>query len=88
MAGLQRVRAQGERLGRPEVVVPVDRLLRVAGLPVPVAAERLGVSRSTVKRWRRQLAAASASEICTVKGHLRLDTTRSAMRNPAKGDLI
>ena len=34
-------------------------LQRVAGLPVHVAAERLGVSRSTVKRWRRHASASS-----------------------------
>jgi putative DNA-invertase from lambdoid prophage Rac len=53
MAGLQRARTQGKRLGRPELVIPVERLARVAGLPVAAAAERLGVSQSTVKRWRR-----------------------------------
>ena len=53
MAGLQRARAQGTRLGRPRVVVPIQRLQGVEGLTVEVAAVRLGVSRSTVKRWRR-----------------------------------
>lgn len=52
MAGLQRVKAQGKRLGRPKAHVPVERLQGVAGLPAQIAAERLGVSRSTVKRWR------------------------------------
>jgi len=55
LAGLQRARAQGKRLGRPKARPPIDRLQKLAGLPVQVAAERLGVSRSTVKRWRRQL---------------------------------
>ncbi len=55
MAGLQRARAQGRRLGRPKVRLPLEGLRRVEGLPVGVAAERLGVSRSTVKRWRRQV---------------------------------
>jgi putative DNA-invertase from lambdoid prophage Rac len=55
LAGLQRARAQGRRLGRPLARPPIDGLRRVAGLPVQVAAERLGVSRSTVKRWRRQV---------------------------------
>ena len=54
LAGLQRARAQGRRLGRPIVPPPFERLRQVAGLSVPVAAERLGVSRSTLKRWRRQ----------------------------------
>jgi len=55
LAGLQRARAQGTRLGRPTTRVPVERVLSVAGLPVRVAAERLAVSRSTLKRWRRQV---------------------------------
>ncbi|HTM27492.1 MAG TPA: recombinase family protein [Vicinamibacterales bacterium] len=32
----------------------LDRLQRVDGLPADAAAERLGVSQSTVKRWRRR----------------------------------
>ncbi len=55
LAGLQRARTQGTRLGRPLARPPIDRLQRVVGLTVPVAAERLGVSRSTIKRWRRQI---------------------------------
>jgi DNA invertase Pin-like site-specific DNA recombinase len=54
LAGLQRG-TQGKRLGRPQVHPPVEQLRRVSGLPAHIAAERLGVSRSTVKRWRRQL---------------------------------
>ena len=46
--GLQRARTQGKRLGRPQVVIPVERVARVADLSVAVAAERLGVSRSAV----------------------------------------
>jgi putative DNA-invertase from lambdoid prophage Rac len=53
LAGLQRARSQGKRLGRPRAVIPVDRLRRVDGLSVDIAGERLGVSRSTIKRWRR-----------------------------------
>jgi DNA invertase Pin-like site-specific DNA recombinase len=53
LAGLQRARSQGKRLGRPKARPPIDRLQKLAGLPAHVAAERLGVSRSTVKRWRR-----------------------------------
>lgn len=52
MAGLQRARAQGTRLGRPRAVVPLERVKDVNGLPVGEAALRLGVSRSTLKRWR------------------------------------
>jgi len=55
LAGLQRARTQGKRLGRPQVHPPVEQLRRVSALPAHIAAERLGVSRSTVKRWRRQL---------------------------------
>jgi putative DNA-invertase from lambdoid prophage Rac len=55
LAGLQRARAQGTRLGRPRVVLPVDRLQQVSGRPISEAAEFLGVSRSTLKRWRRQV---------------------------------
>ena len=52
MAGLHRAKAQGRRLGRPTAVVPVDRVQDVRHLPVDEAAAVLGVSRSTVKRWR------------------------------------
>jgi len=57
LAGLERARREGKRLGRPPARPPVEALQRVAGLPVGVAAERLGVSPSTVKRWRRHLRA-------------------------------
>ena len=60
LAGLQRARSQGRRLGRLSAVIPLDRLQRVNGLPVSVAAERLGVSRSTIKRWRRQVGGSTA----------------------------
>jgi len=55
MAGLQRARAQGKRLGRPTALIPVQRIESVAGLPTQVAAEQLGVSWSTLKRWRKQV---------------------------------
>lgn len=55
MAGLQRARTQGTRLGRPRVLVPSERVKGVAGLSVDAAAHALGVSRSTLKRWRRQV---------------------------------
>ena len=51
-AGLARARAQGRRLSRPRQTAPVDRLEAVRGLPVRAAAKRLGVSRSTLQRWR------------------------------------
>jgi DNA invertase Pin-like site-specific DNA recombinase len=59
MAGLQRARAKGRRLGRPQARPPIERLQRVAELSIEVAAERLGVSRSTVKRWRQRVASQS-----------------------------
>jgi hypothetical protein len=37
-------------------LIPVERLQRVIDLPLCVAAERLAVSRSTLKRWRRRIA--------------------------------
>ena len=55
LAGLARARSQGKQLGRPKARVPVERLQKVSGLTVDVAAERLGVSRSTIKRWRQQV---------------------------------
>jgi DNA invertase Pin-like site-specific DNA recombinase len=52
MAGLQRAKAQGRRLGRPKANVPFDRVQELRHLPADEAAAVLGVSRSTVKRWR------------------------------------
>lgn len=51
-AGLARARSAGKKLGRPVSQVPVDRLGTIAGLSLADAAARLGVSRSTLKRWR------------------------------------
>jgi len=55
LAGLCRARANGQRLGRPKARVPVERLQAVAALATDGAARSLGVSRSTLKRWRRQV---------------------------------
>lgn len=55
LAGLQRARSQGRRLGRPVARVPAERLRSVESMPAHIAALELGVSRSTVKRWRRQV---------------------------------
>jgi DNA invertase Pin-like site-specific DNA recombinase len=60
LAGLHRARIQGQRLGRPRARVPVERLQTVDGLSVDQAASALGVSRSTVKRWRRQVQQSSS----------------------------
>jgi DNA invertase Pin-like site-specific DNA recombinase len=54
-AGLARAQADGQRLGRPVVTIPRERLQAVSGLSLREAAERLGVSRSTVQRWRAEL---------------------------------
>ena len=59
-AGLARARAQGRRLGRPRALPPLERLRLVDGLSADVAGARLGVSRSTIKRWRRQVHRESA----------------------------
>jgi DNA invertase Pin-like site-specific DNA recombinase len=53
IAGLHRARTQGKALGRPKRAVPLDRLATVASLSLTKAAVSLGVSRSTIKRWRR-----------------------------------
>jgi DNA invertase Pin-like site-specific DNA recombinase len=55
LAGLRRAKANGQRLGRPKARVPVERVQTVATLPANHAARALGVSRSTLKRWRRQV---------------------------------
>ena len=53
LAGLQRARMQGRRLGRPRALVPFERVQAVSRLPIDEAAVTLAVSRSTLKRWRR-----------------------------------
>ena len=53
LAGLQRARTQGRRLGRPQATIPAERLATVAHLSLTDGAVALGVSRSTLKRWRR-----------------------------------
>jgi DNA invertase Pin-like site-specific DNA recombinase len=50
MAGLQRARAQGTRLGRPRRRIDPERLAAVSGLPDREAARRLGIPRSTLQR--------------------------------------
>src|SRR5207244_4132294 len=59
LAGLHRAKLQGTRLGRPLALVPVDRVRQVSALPLEEAARFLGVSRSTVKRWRRRVSLSS-----------------------------
>jgi DNA invertase Pin-like site-specific DNA recombinase len=52
MAGLQRARAQGVRLGRPARRIDPACLAAVVGLPEREAARRLGIPRSTLQRFR------------------------------------
>jgi DNA invertase Pin-like site-specific DNA recombinase len=60
-AGLQRAKAHGRRLGRPQAFVPVERVQAVSHASAAVAARTLGVSRSTLKRWRRQVRRSTSS---------------------------
>jgi len=55
-AGLQRARSHGRKLGRPQASVPVERVQAVSHASAATAARMLGVSRSTLKRWRRRAA--------------------------------
>ena len=48
--GLARVRAEGQRLGRPRVMLTDDQLVVVSQLGIDGAARELGVSRSTLYR--------------------------------------
>jgi len=52
-AGLARAKARGQRLGRPVAEVPLERLQSVSCLSLADGARKLGVSVSTLKRWRR-----------------------------------
>ncbi len=60
LAGLQRARSQGVRLGRPRRRFDAVGLDGVAGLPLREAARRLGVPRSTLQRRLAQNPAESA----------------------------
>ena len=48
--GLERVRAQGRTLGRPKVELTEKQLATVKGLGVREAAQKLGISASTLYR--------------------------------------
>jgi DNA invertase Pin-like site-specific DNA recombinase len=61
LAGLDRVKRQGRRLGRPERKVPESVLAPVRGLPVREAARRLGVSPATAHRWLSQKTCSESS---------------------------
>ena len=60
LAGLQRARTQGVKLGRPRRRIDPERLARVAGLPEREAARRLGIPRSTLQRALAQKPAESS----------------------------
>jgi DNA invertase Pin-like site-specific DNA recombinase len=60
-AGLARAKAQGTKLGRPVATPPLEQLQAVAGRSAQAAADTLGVSRSTLKRWRKQVQQSSPS---------------------------
>jgi putative DNA-invertase from lambdoid prophage Rac len=52
VAGLQRAKAEGKRLGRRPYEIPDERFDVVAHLSVRAAAKALAVSYSVVHRWR------------------------------------
>lgn len=52
LAGLERARSQGKRLGRPVEPLPVAKLQAVAGMSLRAGAAHLGVPKSTLQRWR------------------------------------
>ena len=52
LAGLQRARASGTRLGRRPCAIADAQFLAVAELSLRQAAKALGVSHSVVRRWR------------------------------------
>ena len=56
LAGLQRAKGQGKRLGRPRREIPVQavQIAQAGNLTVREAAARLGVSRATAHRWLSQ----------------------------------
>ena len=53
MAGLERARAQGKRLGRPRTYIDPEALKGFDGLSVREIASRLGTSPATVHRRMR-----------------------------------
>ena len=62
-AGLARARMNGTQLGRPFVHMTRDRLAVVEGMTLNEAAAHLGVSRSTVKRWRKRVQQTSSDPV-------------------------
>ena len=72
-AGLQRARAQGTRLGRPQSTAPIERVQAVNHESAATAARLLGVSRSTLKRWRKVV-----QKSCATDGGLSPSLARTA----------
>ena len=59
VAGLERVRAQGKKLGRPKVPPKVENAIRThlsAGHGILKVAELVGVGSGTVQRVKREMA--------------------------------
>lgn len=81
-AGLARARAQGTRLGRPNSTIPLDRLATVAGMSLDAAATALGVSRSTLKRWRRGQKTLSAAALVSLSFACVHERTETASLGP------
>ena len=50
LSGLARARRQGQTLGRPRLEVPSAAIEAVRGMPVRMAAKKLGISRSAAHR--------------------------------------
>jgi DNA invertase Pin-like site-specific DNA recombinase len=65
LAGLNRARAQGKKLGRRRNAA-ARRLDTCAGLSHAAAARELGVSEPTVKRWRRAARAGGSESVSVV----------------------
>ena len=53
LAGLERAKGKVSGSVGPKARLPVERLKSVEGLTLSAGAEQLGVSLSTLKRWRR-----------------------------------
>jgi DNA invertase Pin-like site-specific DNA recombinase len=62
-AGLARAKADGKRLGRPRKQLPHERIRSVAQLSLDGGSAALGISRATLKRWRRDLFGTAVSSI-------------------------
>jgi DNA invertase Pin-like site-specific DNA recombinase len=70
LAGLQRAKAQGRRLGRPRIEVPpaVLEIAQSGTISVSTAATKLGVSRATAYRWLRRVCAPRMATLALRRG--------------------